>query len=434
MSDKENLMEKIVSLAKRRGFIYPGSEIYGGLANTWDYGPLGVELKNNVKKVWWRDVVWMRDDVVGLDASILMNRKVWQASGHEKGFTDPLIECKKCHHRFREDHIEGECPDCGNKEFTEGKMFNLMFRTHAGPLEDDSNLVYLRPETAQGIFVNFDNVVKTSRMKVPFGIGQVGKSFRNEITPGNFIFRTREFEQIELEYFVKPGEDKKWFEYWVNARFEWYQKYGLRKENLRLREHGKDELAHYAIAAKDVEYKFPFGWSELEGIANRTDFDLKQHSEHSGEDLSYFDDETKERYIPYVIEPSGGVDRSVLAFLVDAYYEEEVKGETRVSLKFHRDLAPIKVAVLPLVKKDEKLVAKAKEVYGMIRGQFASVYDEVDSVGRRYRRQDEAGTPYCVTVDGQTLEDSTVTVRERDTMSQERVSIDELMGYLNSKF
>jgi len=394
---------------------------------------MGVELKNNVKRAWWRDIVWQRDDVVGLDAAILMNRKVWQASGHEKGFTDPLIECKKCHHRFRADHIEEACPDCGGKEFTEAKMFNLMFKTHAGPLEGESNLVYLRPETAQGIFVNFDNIVKTSRMKVPFGVAQVGKSFRNEITPGNFTFRTREFEQMELEYFVKPGEDKKWFDHWVNARFEWYQSYGLKKEKLRLREHGKDELAHYALAAKDVEYNFPFGWSELEGIANRTDFDLKQHSEFSSQDLSYFDDETKERYIPYVIEPSGGVDRSVLAFLVDAYQEEEVKGETRVSLKLHHDLAPVKVAVLPLVKKDEKLVQKAKEIYETIGKRFVAMYDEVDSVGRRYRRQDEVGTPYCLTIDGQTLEDGTVTVRDRDTMQQERIKTDELESFLMVK-
>ncbi len=462
-------MEKIVSLCKRRGFIYPGSEIYGGLANTWDYGPLGVELKNNIKKVWWQDSVWKRPDMVGLDAAILMNPKVWQASGHIEGFTDPLVECKSCHKRFRADQLVEEfkdsakldehgiftpeeladltkaikkikCPDCGG-ELTEPKQFNLLMETHLGPVEDAQSKVYLRGETAQGIFVDFNLVRESSRMKIPFGIAQIGKAFRNEITPGNFTFRTREFEQMEIEYFVKPGTDKKWYQYWRKERFNWYIKYGIAKKNLRLRDHKKDELAHYAVACADVEYQFPFGWSELEGIANRKDYDLKQHAKHSGQDLRYFDEETKEKYLPYVIEPSGGVDRTALAFLVDAY--EEIKGgrttttesqkEVEVVLRLDKELAPIKVAVLPLVRNKKDLVKKAQEVYDLLKGHWLSQYDEVGSIGRRYRRQDEVGTPFCLTIDFETLKQNDVTVRDRDTMKQKRVKIGELIDYLAEK-
>jgi glycyl-tRNA synthetase len=425
-------MEKLVSLCKRRGFIFPSSEIYGSLGATYDYGPLGVELKNNVKKAWWRAVVQERDDMVGLDASILMHPQTWVASGHVQGFADPLVDCKQCRKRWRADHVrDAKCPDCQG-ELTEPRMFNLMFKTSVGALEDEAAVVYLRPETAQGIFVNFQNVLTSTRKKLPFGIAQIGKSFRNEITTGNFIFRMREFEQMEIEYFTKPGTDEEWFKRWVEDRFNWYVNLGIRKENLRLRQHAKDELAHYARDCYDVEYLFPIGWSELEGVANRTDFDLKQHAQHSGKDLSYFDEETKERIIPYVIEPSAGVDRSVLAFLADAYDEEPDKDEMRVVLRLHPDLAPVKVAVLPL-SRNEKLAPLSREVYGSLRGSWMVQYDDAQSIGRRYRRQDEIGTPFCVTVDFQSLEDHQATIRERDKMRQIRVPIEALKSTLDAK-
>ncbi|MBM3153901.1 MAG: glycine--tRNA ligase [Chloroflexi bacterium] len=425
-------MDKIVSLCKRRGFIFPSSEIYGGLNSCWDYGPLGVELKRNVRDAWWRAVVQERDDVVGIDASIMMHPQAWVASGHVEGFSDPLVECKNCHLRWRADQLSGEkCPDCDG-ELTEPKMFNLMFKTFMGPVEDNANVVYLRPETAQGIFVNFENVRSTMRKKLPFGIAQIGKSFRNEITTGNFIFRTREFEQMEIEYFVKPDTDDEWFNYWVKERFNWYLKLGIKKENLRLRRHGKEELAHYAKDCYDIEYLFPMGWSELEGVANRGDFDLAQHAKHSGKGLDYFDEETNERYVPYVIEPSAGVDRSVLAFLVDSYDEDIAEGETRVVLRLHPALAPIKVAVLPL-SRNEKLVPMAREVYTEVHRHFMTQYDDAQSIGRRYRRQDEAGTPFCVTIDFQSLEDKQVTIRERDGMAQIRLPLRDLVSTLQAK-
>jgi len=425
-------MEKIVSLAKRRGFVFQSSEIYGGLNSCWDYGPLGVELKNNVKRAWWRKVVQERDDMVGLDASILMHPRVWEASGHVAGFTDPLVDCKSCKQRFRADHIEGDkCPACGG-ELTEARQFNLMFKTFMGPVEDTASVVYLRPETAQGIFVNFNNVLTSTRMKLPFGIAQIGKSFRNEITPGNFTFRTREFEQMEIEYFVKPGTDEEFHKQWIEQRFQWYLDLGMTKERLRLREHASDELAHYAKGCYDIEYYFPMGWSELEGIANRTDFDLKRHAEYSGQRMDYFDQEANEHYIPYVIEPSAGADRATLAFLLDAYHEEPDKDEVRVVLKLHRALAPYKVAVLPLSKK-EPLVKMAKELEQEFRKYWMVDYDDSKAIGRRYRRQDEIGTPYCVTVDFQSLEDQAVTVRDRDTMAQERIPVAELTRYLWEK-
>ncbi len=425
-------MEKVVSLCKRRGFIFPSSEIYGGLGSCWDYGPLGVELKRNVKDAWWRAIVHQRDDVVGIDTSIIMHPQAWVASGHVDGFSDPLVDCKACRQRWREDYIsDNKCPACGG-ELTEPRQFNLMFKTFMGPVEDDASIVYLRPETAQGMFVNFENIMTTSRRKLPFGIAQIGKSFRNEITTGNFIFRTREFEQMELEFFVKPGTDEDWFKFWIDERFNWYLNLGIKKERLRLREHSKDELAHYAKGCYDVEYLFSMGWAELEGIANRGDFDLKQHAKHSGKGLDYFDEETGQRYIPYVIEPSAGVDRSVLAFIVDAYDEELAQGETRVVLHLHPDIAPIKVAVLPL-SRNEKLVPLAKEVYSELRRHFVVQYDDAQSIGRRYRRQDEIGTPLCVTIDFQSLEDHRVTIRERDTMEQIRLPVEDLIGTLRAK-
>ena len=425
-------MDKLVSLCKRRGFIFPSSEIYGGLGACYDYGPLGVELKNNVKKAWWKAAVQERDDMVGLDASILMHPQVWVASGHVEGFADPLVDCKQCHQRWRADHIkDGKCPACGG-ELTESRMFNLMFKTSVGPVEDEASVVYLRPETAQGIFVNFQNVLNSTRRKLPFGIAQTGKSFRNEITTGNFIFRMREFEQMEIEYFVKPGTDEQWFKHWVEQRFNWYINLGIKKENLRLRQHAKDELAHYARDCYDVEYLFPIGWSELEGIANRTDFDLKQHSKFSGKDLSYFDEETKEHIIPYVIEPSAGVDRSVLAFLADSYDEERDKEGLRVILRLHYALAPIKAAVLPL-SRNEKLLPLSRDIYNTLRSCWMVQYDDAQSIGRRYRRQDEIGTPFCVTIDFQSLEDRQVTVRERDKMRQIRVPIEVLKATLEAK-
>jgi glycyl-tRNA synthetase len=425
-------MDKLVSLCKRRGFIFPSSEIYGGLGACYDYGPLGVELKNNVKKAWWKAAVQERDDMVGLDASILMHPQTWVASGHVEGFADPLVECKQCHQRWRADHIkDGKCPACGG-ELTEPRMFNLMFKTFIGPVEDEASVVYLRPETAQGIFVNFQNVLNSIRRKLPFGIAQTGKSFRNEITTGNFIFRMREFEQMEIEYFVKPGSDEQWFKHWVEQRFNWYSNLGIKKENLRLRQHAKDELAHYARDCYDIEYLFPIGWSELEGIANRTDFDLKQHSKFSGKDLSYFDEETKQHFFPYVIEPSAGVDRSVLAFLADSYDEEKDKEGLRVILRLHYALAPIKVAVLPL-SRNEKLIPLSREVYDSLRKCWMVQYDDAQSIGRRYRRQDEIGTPFCVTIDFQSLEDRQVTIRERDKMRQIRVPIEVLKSTLEAK-
>jgi len=425
-------MNKLVSLCKRRGFIFPSSEIYGGLGACYDYGPLGVELKNNVKKAWWKAAVQERDDMVGLDASILMHPQTWVASGHVEGFADPLVECKQCHQRWRADHIkDGKCPACGG-ELTEPRMFNLMFKTFVGPVEDEASVVYLRPETAQGIFVNFQNVLNSTRRKLPFGIAQMGKSFRNEITTGNFIFRMREFEQMEIEYFVKPGTDEQWFKHWVEQRFNWYTNLGIKKENLRLRQHAKDELAHYARDCYDIEYLFPIGWSELEGIANRTDFDLKQHSKYSGKDLSYFDEETKEHIIPYVIEPSAGVDRSVLAFLADSYDEERDKEGLRMILRLHYALAPIKAAVLPL-SRNEKLLPLSKEIYNTLRSCWMVQYDDAQSIGRRYRRQDEIGTPFCITIDFQSLEDRQVTVRERDKMRQIRMPIEVLKATLEAK-
>jgi len=433
-SKEPELMEKIVSLCKRRGYIFQSSEIYGGLNSCWDYGPLGSELKRNVKEAWWTSVVRCREDVVGIDASILMHPRVWEASGHVAGFTDPLVDCKSCKKRFRADDLDDlkHCPECGG-ELTEARQFNLMFKTFMGPVEEDASVVFLRPETAQGIFVNFENVATTARLKVPFGIAQIGKSFRNEITPGNFIFRTREFEQMEIEYFVKPGTDEESFEHWKAERFQWYLDLGIRPSKLRLRPHAPDELAHYAKACVDIEYEFPFGWSELEGVANRTDFDLRRHQEYSGKNLEYFDDATREHYIPYVIEPSAGVDRSLLTFLVDAF--EEVlteKGDMERFLRLHPRLAPIKVAVFPLVRKDGMPELARKAFLGLQKC-FNCFYDESGAIGRRYRRQDEAGTPFCVTVDGQSLQDNTVTVRYRDTREQPRVAIPDLALFVAEK-
>ena len=431
MSDSVT-MDKIVSLCKRRGFIFQSSEIYGGLGSCWDYGPVGVELKRNVKNAWWHSIVETRGDVVGLDCSIMMHPMVWKASGHIEGFSDPLVECKSCHMRWRADQLDKPaCPSCGG-ELTEPRNFNLMFKTFMGAVEEDAAVVYLRPETAQGIFVNFENVVTTTRKRLPLGIGQIGKSFRNEITPGNFTFRTREFEQMELEFFVKPGTDEEWYAYWAKERFNWYLKLGIRSENLRMREHNKSELAHYAKACVDVEYLFPIGWSELEGIANRADFDLTQHSKFSGKDLSYFDPQTNERYMPYVIEPSAGADRSVLAFLVDAYREEELEGGTRAVLKLHPSLAPVKVAVLPL-SRNEKLTPLAKQIYENLSRSFITDFDDTQSIGRRYRRQDEIGTPLCVTVDFESLEDNQVTIRDRDSLAQIRLPIENVEEALKAK-
>ncbi len=432
---KTDLMEKIVALCKRRGFIFQSSEIYGGLSSAWDYGPFGVELKRNVKNAWWKSVVHERDDMVGLDASILMHPKVWKASGHIDHFEDLVVDCKKCKKRFRQDKIiKNKCPECGAGDFTEPRSFNLMFKTELGVVEGDTNVCYLRPETAQGIFVNFGNVLDVARRQLPFGIAQIGKAFRNEVTPGNFTFRTREFEQMEIEYFTKPEDADKHHEAWIQERFNWYLRLGMRKENLRLRPHGKDELAHYAKGCTDIEYNFPFGWSELEGIANRADFDLKQHSEFSGRDLRYQDNMTQEKFFPFIIEPSGGVDRATLAFLVDAYHEEEVKGETRVVLRFSKELAPVKVAVFPLLKKNSQIVETAKKIKMDLQKEFTTVYDDTAAIGKLYRRQDEVGTFYCVTVDVQSLEDKQVTVRDRDTMKQERISIESLKKYLLDQF
>jgi len=445
-------MDKMMSLSKRRGFMFQSSEIYGGLGSTWDYGPLGVELKRNVKEAWWRSVVTDRDDMVGLDAAILMHPQVWVASGHVENFSDPLVECKECNSRFRQDHLLEEtgidpespkaetalkdlrCPNCGS-ELGPPRRFNLMFKTFIGPVEDTANEVFLRPETAQGIFVNFKNVLDSTRKKLPFGIGQIGKSFRNEITPGNFTFRTREFEQMEAEFFVKPGSDEEWLDSWVKSRYQWYVGLGIRTENLRVRKHGDDELAHYAKACYDVEYRFPWGWGELEGIANRGDFDLRQHQEVSGQDMTYFDESEEgddRRYLPYVIEPSGGVDRATLAFWLDAYDEEPDGDNVRVLSHIHRDLAPVTVAALPLSRND-KLLPTARSVYDILRKHFKTQYDDAQAIGRRYRRQDEIGTPYCVTIDFDTIDDNQVTIRDRDTMHQARVPISELVDIIKDK-
>jgi len=438
-------MEEIVSLCKRRGFVFQSSEIYGGFASCWDYGPLGVELKRNVKEAWWNSVVQQRDDMVGLDSSILMHPKVWEASGHLATFHDPLVDCKSCKARFRADHLKNleVCPNCGNKgTLTEPRQFNLMFKTFVGPVEDDSNIAYLRPETAQGIFVNFVNVQNTTRKKLPFGIAQIGKSFRNEITPGNFTFRTREFEQMEIEYFCRPEDAPRLHQEWIDARYQWYLDLGITKEKLSLRPHDKEELAHYAqsedsTGTTDIEYQFPFmdEPAELEGIANRSNFDLSQHAKFSNAKMEYFDPSTNEHIIPYVIEPSAGADRATLAFLVDAWNQEEVKpGDTRTVLKFHPKLAPIKVAVLPLLKKRDDIVNICHQINDDLRKHFPTTYDDTASIGKLYRRQDEIGTPYCVTVDVQSVEeDNAVTIRDRDTMQQERVSLDQVKRYLRDK-
>jgi glycyl-tRNA synthetase len=437
----EVTIDTIVNLCKRRGIVFPSSGIYGGLRSAWDWGPLGVELKRNVKAEWWRSIVQLRNDVVGLESSILMSPRVWEASGHVATFTDPLVECTNCHHRFRGDHIDlnRPCPDCGNgPAWTEPRQFNLMFKTHMGPVEDSAHIVYLRPETAQGMFVDFMTVQAASRKKIPFGIAQQGKSFRNEITPHNFVFRTREFEQMEMEFFVKPGTDEQWHDYWVEERMRWYTDLGIRAENLRLREHEPDELSHYAKRTFDIEYDFPsMGWSELEGIANRTDFDLKAHSAHSGEDLSYFDPDTEERYIPFVIEPAVGVERPTFAFLIDAYKEEEAptasgQMEKRTVLKLDKRLAPYKVAVLPLSKHAD-LTPVADKLASELRTRFMCDFDVTGSIGKRYRRQDEVGTPFCVTIDFDTLSDNQVTVRDRDSMEQERIPIESVAEYLTKR-
>jgi len=443
------LMDKLVSLCKRRGFIFQSSEIYGGLNGCWDYGPLGVELLNNIKQAWWQTMTY-REDIEGIDASILMHPKVWEASGHVENFTDPMVDCKECKARFRADQLE-EMP-CGNPaykgrkasrcaaegKFTEARQFNLMFKTFIGPVEDSSAVVYLRPETAQGIYVNFLNVMSASRQKIPFGIAQIGKAFRNEINTKNFLFRTREFEQMEMQFFVKPGTDEKWFEYWRNERLQWFLNLGMAKEKLRFQRHEGKHLAHYAKDAYDIEFEFPFGWGEIEGIHNRTDYDLSRHQKYSGKNLTYFDEESKERFTPYIIETSAGASRSLMAFLVNAYAEEEAptadgKMEVRTVLKLHPKLAPIKAAFFPLVNRDG-MPEIARKIEQDIRPSFKVFYDDSGAVGRRYRRQDEAGTPFCFTIDSVTLEDQTVTVRDRDSMKQERISADKILSYLQEQF
>ncbi|HEY7704228.1 MAG TPA: glycine--tRNA ligase [Acidimicrobiia bacterium] len=428
-------LETIANLSKRRGFVFPSSEIYGGIRSAYDYGPLGVELLRNVKDAWWKSMVQERDDVVGLDSAVILARQVWVTSGHESAFTDPLVECRNCHNRFRLDRLDdpNQCPSCGKRDtFTEPRAFNLMFSTHAGPVADDNSLVYLRPETAQGIFINVENVRRSNRLKLPFGIAQVGKSFRNEITPGQFVFRTREFEQMEMEFFCRPEEAGHWFEYWVDRRFRWYADLGIREAALRVRPHDADELSHYSAGTSDIEYEFPWGWDELEGVANRTDFDLRRHSEESGVDLRYFDQEADERFYPYVIEPAAGATRATFAFLIDAYHEEEVREETRVVLRLDPRLSPYKVAVLPLSKKAE-LIEPAEKIAADLRRRYMVEVDVTQAIGRRYRRQDEIGTPFCVTVDFDSLQDGAVTVRDRDTMAQDRVSIDQVAAYLAAR-
>ena len=436
-----SVMDKLVSLCKRRGFVFQSSEIYGGLGSVWDYGPLGVELKRNIKDRWWHAMVRARDDIEGLDAAILMHPKVWEASGHVAGFTDPLVDCKTCKARFRADQIaEAACPQKPSRHpgehttcaLTEPRMFNLMFKTVMGPVEESGSVVYLRPETAQGIYVNYLNVLQSSRQKIPFGIAQIGKAFRNEITPGNFIFRTREFEQMEMQFFVKPGEDAEWFERWRALRMAWHQELGLKPEKLRWHQHAESELAHYARAAYDIEYEFPFGWSEIEGVHNRGDFDLTNHQKASGKKLEYFDQAANTRYLPYIVETSAGADRIALTVLVDAFREEQVEGETRTVLGFLPSVAPIKAAVLPLVNKDA-MPETATELFNDLRKRFACFYDDGGAIGRRYRRQDEVGTPFCITVDGQTATDQTVTVRHRDSMAQDRVSMDQVTDYIGER-
>ncbi|MGH7500738.1 MAG: glycine--tRNA ligase [Longimicrobiales bacterium] len=438
MADAVDVMDKLVSLCKRRGFIFQSSEIYGGTGSVWDYGPLGVELQRNVKEAWWRAMVLERDDIEGLDAAILMHPRVWEASGHVAGFTDPLVECANCHRRFRADAPElksNRCPVCGAQDaMSEPRTFNLMFKTFMGPVEEAASRIYLRPETAQGSYVNFQNVVGAARQRIPFGIAQIGKAFRNEITPGNFIFRTREFEQMEMQFFVEPGTDDEWFEYWKARRMEWIRALGIRAERLRFHEHGPDELAHYAKRAFDIEYEFPFGWSEFEGIHNRTDFDLRRHQEYSGKKLEYVDPvDRNKRFLPYVVETAVGVGRTVLVALVDAFREEQVEGETRTLLALHPRLAPIKTAVFPLVNKDG-MPETASRIHASLRAaSINSFYDASGSIGRRYRRQDEAGTPFAITVDGQTNTDATVTVRHRDSLVQERISSDAVIRYLDER-
>ncbi|NNN12715.1 MAG: glycine--tRNA ligase [Acidimicrobiaceae bacterium] len=428
MSDPE-LMEKIVSLSKRRGFVFQSAEIYGGFRSTYDYGPLGILMLRNVRNAWWRSMVQTRRDVVGLEASILTTPKIWEASGHLANFTDPLVDCRNCKERWREDQIAGICPKCGSTDLTEARAFNMMFKTFVGPVEDDAAVAYLRPETAQGMFVDFKNVLQSSRLKPPFGIAQIGKSFRNEITPGNFVFRTREFEQMEMEFFVPPLEADHWFEYWYKERFNWYLDLGIAPEKIRIRPHEKEELSHYSAGTVDVEFDFPWGWGELEGIANRTDFDLNAHAKGSGEKLEYFDQQTGEPYVPYVIEPAAGATRAMMAFLLAAYDEDVVADEKRVVLRLDPRLAPYSIAVLPLSKKPE-LSELSGKVFSMLAGRYSTDYDEVQSIGKRYRRQDEVGTPLCVTIDFVSLTDSAVTVRNRDTTEQVRISIDELMAYV----
>jgi len=453
----EARLEAVVNLCKRRGFVFPCGEIYGGTRSAWDYGPLGVELKENVKRQWWRYMVTSRDDVVGLDSSVILPRQVWVASGHVEAFVDPLVECQSCHRRYRADHLEEEfaerkgrpatglaevpCPNCGNKDtWTEPKMFNGLLKTYLGPVEDESGLHYLRPETAQGIFVNFKNVEQSARKKPPFGIGQIGKSFRNEITPGNFIFRTREFEQMEMEFFVEPGTDETWHQYWIDHRFAWYVGLGVQADNLRLYEHPKEKLSHYSKRTVDIEYRFGFQgseWGELEGVANRTNFDLTTHSEHSGVDLSYFDQVKGERWMPYVIEPAAGLTRSMMTFLIEAYDEDEApntKGgvDKRIVLRLDHRLAPVKAAVLPL-SRNEDLSPKARDLAAELRQYWNIEFDDAQAIGRRYRRQDEIGTPFCITVDFETLEDQAVTIRERDSMAQTRVALDQVTGWLSAR-
>ena len=435
------LMDKLVSLCKRRGFVFQSSEIYGGLGSVWDYGPLGVELKKNVKDRWWRAMVHDRDDIEGLDAAILMAAKVWEASGHVAGFTDPLVDCKTCKARFRADRLEdARCPQKPSKkpgehstcQLTEPRLFNLMFKTFMGPVEESAATIYLRPETAQGIYVNYLNVLNSSRQRIPFGIAQIGKAFRNEITPGNFIFRTREFEQMEMQFFVKPGADLEWFEKWREIRMAWHHSLGLNPAKLRWHEHGPGELAHYAKAAYDIEYEFPFGWNEIEGIHDRTDFDLNRHQEHSGKKLEYFDQAENARYVPYIVETSAGADRVTLTVLVDAYREEQVEGETRVVLGFHPNIAPVKAGIFPLVKKDG-MPEIAVKLHHDLKKRFNCFYDDSGAIGRRYRRMDEVGTPFCLTVDGETAVSQTVTVRHRDAMNQERVSLDKVGEFISER-
>lgn len=427
-------MEKIVNLCKRRGFVFPSSEIYGGFASTWDYGPLGIELKRNIRESWWRYMVTARENVVGLESAILMHPRVWEASGHVAGFSDPLVDCRVCKRRFRADQIppkeERQCPKGAECDLTEARQFNLMFKTFVGPVEEDAAVAFLRPETAQGMFVNFLNVQQAGRLKPPFGIAQIGKSFRNEITPGNFIFRTREFEQMEMEFFVKPGTDDEWFKFWREQRMKWYtDRLGIQPTNLRFYDHPKEDLAHYSKATTDIEYQYPFGWGELEGVANRTDFDLRQHAEYSGKDLTFFDEETRERYKPYVIEPAAGVDRILLITLLDAYTEDVQDNEPRIVLRLHPRIAPIKVGVFPLLRKDGH-PEKALEIRDLLKERFSVFYDQTGSIGRRYRRQDEVGTPFGITVDHQTMQDNTVTLRDRDTLEQIRMPIDRLISEL----